>query len=44
VDTQFDEIAHEVDGHPVAKYFLQSRLGLYMRMAVLTEIVGAAGV
>jgi aspartate carbamoyltransferase catalytic subunit len=34
------EIAEDVDDHPAAKYFEQARLGLYVRMALITEMLG----
>lgn len=36
---RIDEIAQEVDATPEAFYFEQSRLALFMRMAILTELV-----
>jgi aspartate carbamoyltransferase catalytic subunit len=34
------EIAEDVDDHPAAKYFEQARLGLFVRMALITEMLG----
>jgi aspartate carbamoyltransferase catalytic subunit len=38
-----DEITRDVDPTPAAGYFAQSRSGLWMRMAVLDEVLSAAG-
>jgi aspartate carbamoyltransferase catalytic subunit len=40
---RIDEITYDVNSHPAAQYFFQSRLGLYMRMAVLAEMLGLPG-
>ena len=40
---RIDEIAEAVDARPQAFYFSQSALGLSMRMAILDEILAAAG-
>ncbi len=37
---RLNEIAEEVDCHPTAKYFEQARLGLFVRMAIITEMLG----
>ena len=34
-----DEISTEIDSTPFAKYFVQSENGLYMRMAIVTELL-----
>jgi len=36
-----DEIAHEVDSSPKAKYFQQSKNGVVVRMAILCKVLGA---
>ena len=34
-----DELLPEIDSTPFAKYFLQAENGLYMRMAIFSEIL-----
>jgi aspartate carbamoyltransferase catalytic subunit len=36
---RIDEISPEVDGTPHAKYFLESKLALYMRMAIVSSLL-----
>jgi aspartate carbamoyltransferase catalytic subunit len=36
---RIDEISPEVDGTPHAKYFLQSKFALYMRMAIVLSLL-----
>jgi len=38
-----DEIDYEVDGTPYAKYFMQVKYGLLLRMALLSLVMGAIG-
>ena len=35
-----NEIAQEVDNHPSAYYFRQAQNGLYVRQAILCEVLG----
>jgi aspartate carbamoyltransferase catalytic subunit len=39
-----NEIAPEVDADPRAAYFRQAKYGMYIRMALLSSILGAAGI
>lgn len=38
-----NEIAYEVDNNPRAVYFEQSRLGIYVRMALILKLLGLGG-